>query len=157
MKVREATQLKIDLMWEHIGKIEPEKERSTLRANMLHTFEKLLNFLDVDFGKLQRKADKLDEVKANGDWSDRCWRHEKRSRMLHEALLKHMFSLCPTGWSIELDYTVIGAETEDRPLGFRIVCHNGTDDNLTVEHKDFHVAVLDMIRLFMLGHLYPLA
>ena len=56
MKLSESTQLKIGLMWEHIGKVEPEKERSNLRANMMHTFEKLLNFLDVDFEKLEKKV-----------------------------------------------------------------------------------------------------
>ena len=45
MKVSEATQLKIDKLYEEMGKV----DNLTLRANLLHTFEKLLLFLDEDF------------------------------------------------------------------------------------------------------------
>ena len=45
MKVSEATQLKIDQLYHEIGLVEDK----TLRTNLIHTFEKLLLFLDEDF------------------------------------------------------------------------------------------------------------
>ena len=45
MKYGQATQLKIDMLWHEIGLVKD----STLRVNMMHTFEKLLTFLDEEF------------------------------------------------------------------------------------------------------------
>jgi hypothetical protein len=63
MKYKEATQLKIDEMWEDIGKV----ENDTLRANLMHTFEKLLIFLGDEFDNQKGFLEKYLEMDAKGE------------------------------------------------------------------------------------------
>lgn len=151
----EATAKKLEQMWLLIGKVQPDVEQSTLRANMNHTLEKILIFIGTDMEPFVRKAEQLEEMKSGRDWSNRISNHHLKKAKLNQDLMRHMCKLCPSGWRLEIEFGAIGEETEDSPLGFKIVCHNG-DDNLVSEHEDFNVAVLDMIRLFMIGRVYPL-
>ena len=63
MKYKEATQLKIDEMWKDISKVEDR----VLRANLMHTFEKLLIFLGDEFENAKGFLEKYLEMDSKGE------------------------------------------------------------------------------------------